>query len=987
MLKHKLVFLVAWFWLCALANAQTLTITGTVTDGSTLEPLQGVAIVEKGTTNGVVTNTEGKYSITVSGKESILVYSFLGFLTEEVMVGNQSSVNITMAPDITTLSEVVVIGYGTVKKADATGAVAVVSSKDFNPGTINSAQELIVGKTAGVVISTNSGAPGNSSTIRIRGGSSLNASNDPLIVIDGVPIESMGMGGSPNILTTLNPSDIESFTILKDASATAIYGARASNGVILITTKRGDKKLSVNYKATASIYTVPKTIDVLSGDEYRELVRGLITDGIIPASAENLMGDANTDWQNEIYRNALGQDHVLSVGGRVLEVPARLSLGYNNTDGILKTYKFKRSTLNFGVDPSLFDDHLTVSLNVKAMHNFNNFADQGAVGGAVSYDPTQPVMNGNTKYRGYTTWTSSSDINGASIDLATANPVARLDLTDNTSKVVRAISSARFDYKFHFLPELKATVNMSYDYAKSEGHNNVADSTQWVYIPVKNGGRYNPYTDERKSRLFDYYMNYEKELSGIDSKISAMAGYSWSHFYRHSEDSVMNKEKTILDRKNELETEYYNVGFFGRANYDLKDRYLLTLTLRNDATSRFSPDTRWGLFPSYAFAWKINNESFMESFDKLSLLKLRLGYGVTGQQDIFTDDYPYFATYTRSDAFARYQFGNEFYYTLRPDGYDAEIKWETTKTYNIGFDFGLYNDRITGSIDAYQRNTFDLIGIVPVAAGTNFTSTILTNVGSMENKGLEFIVNAKILSSKDLVWELGYNISYNQNKITGLDLNKDPNYIVLTGGVMGTTSGTIQLHKIGYPARSFYVYKQMYDEQGSPIEGQYVDREPDGQLNSSDLYPYKSPAADVLMGINSRLVYKNFDFLVNGRASIGNYLYNNVAANTSYATVYSPMNYIQNVTTQAYDTRFTESQYLSDYYIENASFFKLDNVSLGYTFDKLMDDKIRLNLNLAVQNVLTITGYKGLDPEMNGGIDNNVYPRSRNYILSLNLNF
>jgi TonB-linked SusC/RagA family outer membrane protein len=843
-----------------------------------------------------------------------------------------------------------------------------------------------MGKTAGVTISTNSGAPGNSSTIRIRGGASLNASNDPLIVIDGVPIENVEMGGAPNILSTINPADIENFTILKDASATAIYGSRASNGVILVTTKRGGRKLSINYKLTTSIYTIPKTVDVLSGDEFRSIMEEQYPGN---QAVIDLMGEANTNWQNEIYQTAFGHDHVLSVSGQYKTVPMRLSVGYNNTDSTLKTYNFERTTINAGIDPSFLNDHLKFSLNSKLMNNNNNFADQDAIAGAVAYDPIQAVHNDNMRWLGYSTWTQNPiDKNSAGIDLATGNPVARLELTDNTSKVIRSISNAKVDYKFHFLPDLKATINVAYDFAHSEGHNNVHDSTQWVYIPIPGGGQFSEYEDTRENSLFDSYLSYNIELSELMSKVSAMAGYSWSHFYRHSNDSILDYAKTILSRKNDFETEYYNIGFFGRINYDFMERYLMTFTLRNDATSRFSPDNRWGLFPAGAFAWKINKEQFMASMANVSELKLRIGYGITGQQDIVSgNDYPYFAKYTRSDDASRYRFGNDFYYTLRPDGYDANIKWETTKTTNIGIDLGFYNDRITGSVDYYKRTTTDLIGFVPVASGTNFASSILTNVGSMENSGLELNVNTKIISQAEMVWQFGFNLSYNKNEITSLNLNNDPNYTVSTGLVQGTTSGTIQIHKVGYPINSFYVYEQLYDETGNIVEGEYVDRNDDGQVNSSDLYVYKKPAADFNIGLNTNYQYKNWNLGMSGRINMGNYVYNNVASNSTYANLYQPQNFLQNISSQAHDTKFQAPQYLSDYYIENGSFFKLDNISLGYAFNEILNNKLKLNVNFAIQNALVISGYKGLDPEINGGIDNNFYPRSRNFILGINVTF
>ena len=990
MVKFYLIFrrslIVALCFLASEAWSQSRTISGIVTSSDETSPIPGVNILEKGTSNGTVTDADGKYSIQVH-EGVTLVFSFVGYAPQEIVVGNQTALDIVLAPDVSTLNEVVVIGYGTVKKSDATGSLAVLSSDNFNKGAVNSPQELIAGKTAGVVITSNSGAPGNTSTIRIRGGASLNASNDPLIVIDGVPMSNINLGGSPNVLSMINPNDIETFTVLKDASATAIYGLRASNGVIIITTKRGGKEFKINYNVTGTMYTIPKKVDVYSGDEFRELIQERYSGS---PSVLALLSDSNTDWQNEIYQNAFGQDHNLNFSGTAGKLPYRVSIGHNDTDGILKTYNFRRTTASIALDPSFFHDALKVSINVKGLVNNNNFADQGAIGDAIAYDPTKSVFNGNTNWRGYTTWTLGGN-DGIAINLAPANPVARLDLTDNTSVVKRSIGNIKFDYAIPFIKGLEATLNMGYDVTETEGHNNVKDKTQWIYIPTVAGGRLNPYEANSRNTLLDFYVRYAKDLKSIESKFDIMGGYSWAYFYSAGGDSTMNAIGEAATRANVFETDYQLLSFFGRANYSLKDKYLLTATLRADATSRFplANGNRWGLFPAFAFAWKISEENFLKASKTFSDLKLRIGYGVTGQQDIYGNDYPYIPTYTRSDAAARYQFGDTFYNTLRPDGYDANIRWETTATTNAGLDFGFSDNRITGSLDFYDRKSTDLIAFVPIPVGTNFVSSLTTNVGSITNKGVEFNISAKIISKSNFSWQFGYNISYNRNEITQLNLSGDPNYMVPVGGIGGTTSGTIQVQKIGYPRSSFYVYQQIYDDNGNPIEDAYVDRNNDGVINTSDLYVYKKPDASIMMGINSRANYKNWDLSFSGRVSLDNYVYNNVASGATYRNLYNSMEYLSNMSTQADKAGFGNAlnTRFSDFYMENASFFRMDFINLGYTFKNLYQDKFDVRIGAGVQNAFVITKYSGLDPEISGGLDNNFFPRTRSFLFSLNCEF
>jgi len=962
-------------------------IKGTVKDEKG-EPVIGASVVIQGTTQGTITDVNGNFSLTAPANATLNV-AYIGYETVKMPVEGKTQLVINLQQSAVALNEVVAIGYGQVKKSDATGSLSTVSSKDFNMGAISSPEQLLEGKSAGVVVTSNSGAPGISSTIRIEGGSSLYASNDPLYVIDGVPILSTTAAGSSGPLSTLNPSDIESFTILKDASATAIYGSRASGGVILITTKKGGKKLSITYNESTSIATVPKTLNVLNATDFRAAVAEHYP-GSVDLLGTGTDQTSSTNWQNEIFQTALGQDHTLSISGTTGKLPYRVSVGYNNTDGILKTYNFNRTTMDVGLDPNFLNNSLKVHVNLNGTYNGNNFADQSAIANAVSMDPTKPVFNNNTAWRGYTTWTqnANSNPNGAAVALGTPNPVAQLNLTDNTSTVLRSIGSVSFDYHVPFIPELHANLNMGYDYSESKGHNNVQDSTAWTNNATVAGGYYNPYHQINQNTSFDFYLNYIKQINPIRSEFNLMAGYSYAHSYSSITDSTMNAAKTAYSAVATFSPTAVNlVSFYGRLNYTLMDKYLLTFTLRDDGTSRFGPGNKWGLFPAAAFAWKINDESFLKNSRVISELKLRLGYGVTGQQQINQGDFPYVGSYQFGDSFTQYGLGNQFITTVRPNGYDANIKWETTKNANVGLDYGFLNNRISGSIDVFNKITDNLISQVPPAAGTNFTNSLLSNVGSLNNKGLDFAINGTIISTHDWNWEVGYNISFDKVKITKLTSSNIPNYSIPQGFIQGSSNDNAQVFMVGQTPYAFYVYQQVYDKNGMPVEGVYVDRNHDGIINSSDLYCDHSPTPDAVMGISSRLKYKNWDFAFDGRVSLGNYVFNNVAANSTWNTVLHNADYLQNVTTQIYQTNFQYQEYHSDIYIQNASFFRMDDMSLGYNFGNLFNQKVNLRLSLTCQNVFVITPYKGLDPEINGGIDNNFFPRPRTYVAGLNLQF
>ncbi|GAB7086914.1 TonB-dependent receptor [Marinifilum fragile] len=984
MLRKLLLMLVTVFSFTVL-QAQEKAVSGTVTDANDGMGIPGVSVVVKGTTIGTTTDIDGNYTLKVDAN-STLVFSFVGYKTQEILVGDQTQINVILSVETENLSEVVVIGYGQVRKDDATGAVFSVNSDDFNQGSTSSPQDLIVGKVAGVQIVSDGGAPGSASTIRIRGGSSMSASNDPLIVIDGIPLDNRAIDGMSNVLSSLNPNDIETFTVLKDASATAIYGSRASNGVILITTKKGKagQDIQVTYDAKFSFGKIKETIDVLSADEFRALVneRAKTNSSVNP----NLLGNASTDWQDEIYRDASGHEHNVGITGAIKNIPYRASIGYTDQKGILQTSEMQRTTGTLNVNPSFFDDHLKLNMGLKYMMIENQFADKGAIGSALRYDPTQSVFNKTGIYGGYTTWLMSDgsrNVNG------TRNPVAQLQQKADKSEVSRVIADFQADYKLHFFPDLKASVKLGYDYSDSDG--DIITDLDASWVRASSTGVKRDYTQEKKNELLDFFLTYDKDLPSLDSKISVMGGYEWQHFWsKSSAFEVDRNNATIEDSRNE--TENYLVSFFGRANYTFKNKYILTATLRRDGSSRFHKDNRWGTFPSAAFAWRMSEEEFMKSIDAISSVKVRLGYGVTGQQELNSGDYPYLGTYRLSDTRTRYQFGGNYYTLIRPDGYDEGLQWEKTTTYNAGIDFGFFNNRLNGTIDVYKRKTEDLLNTIPVPAGTNFTDRLLTNVGDLENNGFEFSINAIAIDKEDLFWEVGFNLSYNKNEVTRLTNYDDPDYRgVEVGGISGVGVGnTIQIHSVGHALNTFYVYEQVYDANGKPIEGLYVDRNNDGQITTADRYYADDPAQDVNMGFSSYLKYKDFDFGFNGRIGLGGQIYNNVIVGGRYQEM-TVNEYLTNMPSEINKSQFETAQQYSDYFLEDASFLRIDNITLGYNFTKLLKPLLGFDFNArayaSVQNAFVITDYSGLDPEVNGGIDNDVYPRPRTFLFGLNVKF
>lgn len=990
--KVLLMFIVGLF-LSVNTFAQQIVVKDT-----TGEPIIGANVIVKGTTNGTITDFDGNFLLNAN-KGDIIIISFIGYRSQEAQAA--ASMNIILKDDTELLDEVVVIGYGSVKKDDLSGSVVAIKAEEMNKGAVTSPQELIMGKVPGLSVSQGDGAPGAGSTIRIRGGASLNASNDPLIVIDGIPVSNDAAPGTPNALATINPNDIETFTVLKDASATAIYGSRASNGVIIIQTKKGTQdKIKVSYSGTFTAKDPYKRIETLDAQSFREVMQAQYPEGTAQSAdiqrILNVYPNQSTDWQDAIYQTGLSTDQNIGIAGKAGFMPFRLSLGYNTEKGTLKTSKYERYTGAVNLSPKFFDNHLSVDINVKGTINKNRFADSGAVGAAAFFDPTKPIYDEENRYNGYWNW---GIVQGAQADLATQNPLSLLYDRNNHGTTKRSLGNIQLDYKIHGLEDLHANLNLGYDVAKTTGRNFVnSNSVQSSLDKTFTGlGQGNTWNNLRRNHLLDFYMNYAKNIESIKSNFDIMAGYSWQHFYYANHDITYsnptedlgakegytydeNERHYIRDDHRRIPYENYLISFFGRLNYNFMDRYLLTATLRRDGSSRFSENNRWGLFPSAALAWTISNEPFMKATENvLSKLKLRLGYGVTGQQEI--GDYQYITSYSFSTNPNTTYLGTTL---LKPNGYSPDLKWEQTTTYNVAIDFGFLNNRINGSIEYYQKHTKDLLNTISAAAGTNFINLITANVGKMKNKGVEANVNAIAIQSKDFTWEVGYNITWNDSKITKLTTTFNPDY-------QGIDAGTNQKHQVGEMPGTFYLYQQVYDENGKPIQNAFVDRNNDGQITEADRYlTHKSPMAKVYMGFSSQFSYKKWDLGFNLRANFGNYVYNGVASGNSTSNNYGGKGFITNLYNGFQDTGFTllntSEQMASDYFLENASFLKMDNLTLGYSFQNLFAAKLSGRISASVQNVFTISKYSGLDPEC-GAIDSNIWPRPRTYTIGLNLNF
>ena len=1038
-IPFRILTLVMGLFLSLGAYAQ-ITVNGVVKD-ATGEPVIGASVRVVGTQQGTVTDFDGLFTLEGVPQGAKLQISSIGYDAQEVTAA--SDVVVTLAESSQMLQNLVVIGYGVVKKKDLTGSVASLKPDEKNHGLVVNAQDMIQGKIAGVNVTSGDGVPGGAPTIRIRGGSSLNASNDPLIVIDGLALDRQGVKGVANPLSMVNPADIESFTVLKDASATAIYGSRGSNGVIIITTKKGRRGQApqVSYNGSVTWSKKKKTIDVMSGDEYRDFVKEIFAGSTREQNALSLLGNANTDWQSEIYRTAFSHDHNLTVAGSVGQyLPYRISAGYTDQQGILKTSDYKRYTVALNLNPSLFNDHLTINLSGKLAWTKSRWADTGAVGNAVRMDPTQPIYSSDEKYNGvggYFEWLQPNGSDSAwpytKNTNAPYNPVAMLDNHDNSGKTHSFIGTAEVDYKIHGFEDLRLHLTLGGDFTGGNGHNisaNISNTSNYW-------GNNSWYTQSKENLQLSAYAQYYKDFND-KHHFDIMAGYEWQHNWRKEYNESWGTYPTnsalfftdadiengalqvvpgmwipaanynvgdskagairaegVYRQNNGLgyRTENYLVSFFGRANYSYNNRYLLTFTMRYDGSSRFKK--HWALFPSAALAWKISEEDFMKD-GPFSDLKLRLGWGKTGQQEGI-GDYNYFATYVMSNG----SMGS--FYDIAGDGskakpnvYNPELKWETTTTTNIGLDWGVMNQRLTGSIDWYYRKTTDLLNWATFSAMTNFKNAFYKNIGSLRNTGIEFSLNWKAISTNDLLWTIDYNLTYNSNKITEL-ISDDPDYFVTTGSI--GINGNAQAHVVGHPSNSFYVYQQVYGQDGKPIEGQVVDRNGDGVISDADKYLYKSPWAPVTMGLASRLDWKNWDFGFSLRASIGNYLFNNVMQgyhNVSPAAVFEEVGafYLNNRPRKSVEMgwqTYNNHANFSDYWVQNASFLKCDNITLGYSFSDLFKSGGYHGLGGrvygTVSNVFCITKYDGIDPEVFGGIGGDIFPRPISFILGLSLNF
>jgi TonB-linked SusC/RagA family outer membrane protein len=966
----------------AKSHAQERKVTGRVADSSG-GPIQNASVIVKGGRLGTQTGADGTFSLKVPERASVLTISSVNFAPQDVSITSAGTVNVTLRAANTSLSEVVVIGYGTVRKRDQTGSISTINSKDFQRGTITTPEQLIAGKVAGVSIISNGGAPGSGSTIRIRGGSSLNAGNDPLIVVDGVPLDNGGISGSANPLSFINPNDIESFTILKDASSAAIYGTRASNGVILITTKRGrSDKFRVNFSTVNSVSNVFKEVAVLSPDQVRSIVAEKGT-----AAQKAQVGTANTDWQKTIYQNALTSDNNISMTGGIKKFPYRLSLGYLDQQGVLRTDHLQRGSAAFVLNPTFFDGHLKVDINVKGSLQKYHFADQGAIGTAVYFDPTQPIYSNDKRFGGYFEWLS----NGVPNTLAARNPLAMLMQRDANSNAKRSIGNVQFDYKFHFLPQLRANLNLGYDLSEGKGSTFISDSASLAYNV---GGSSTQYRQTKKNSLLEFYLAYATDLKAIKSRFDVLAGYSYNNYrttnYNFASYNAHGGQIGASPTFPFNIPENTLLSYFGRLNYVFNEKYLLTATIRRDGSSRFGPLNKYGVFPSLAVSWRLKDEAFVKNNSVISDLKLRLGYGITGQQEGI-NNYDFLSVYSISSQSASYQFGNSYYQMYRPSGYNPAIKWEQTATSNVGLDYGFLNNRISGTIDVYYKKTKDLLNSVPQPAGTNFSAYQLENVGDMNNKGVEFNINTQPIRNSGVTWDVAFNITYNKNTITNLTkVQNDPNYTGFpTGGISGV-QGFAFLNNVGTSKNTFYLYHQVYDITGKPIEGLFEDVNRDGIINEKDKYMGKQSDPNVFLGFSTNLTSGkwNAGFVVRG--SFNNYVYNNVYSNNGRLNQVLGAQVTGNASVNYLETRFlgnTEQQPLSDYYLQNGSFLRMDNVNIGYSFGRVAHNNATLRGTVGVQNVFVITKYTGLDPEVGSGIDNNLYPRPRIYSLGLNLDF
>jgi TonB-linked SusC/RagA family outer membrane protein len=950
------------------------TAKGVVKEKATGEYLPGVSVVVKGTTKGSETDFNGNFTIEKVKTGDILVFRYLGYTDKEVVINANFNLTVELEASSEQLDEIVIVGYGTTTVRDATGSVEAITEKEFTKGNIVTPENLLSGRVAGVNIVT-SGAPGSGSEIRIRGGSSLNASNNPLIVVDGLPMSGTA-GGSRGVLATINPNDIESFSVLKDASATAIYGSRGANGVIIITTKKGRKEYSLDYDVQMGFGEIKDRVNVFDGDAFRNLVAQR------QPSMTDLLGTTNTNWQDEIYQKSVSTQHNLTARGQIFgAIPTRLSIGFAEIEGNILTSQYDRATVSLSMNPSFFDNHFKIALNYNRAFEDNRFADAGQVNSALRYDPSQPVYDSTSPFGGFYQHLTRTP-QGILVNNGTRNPVASLLQNNNTSNVSRHYGNLKLEYNFHFLPELTVTANAGFDKSTGTGLGNSPLNSPANYTDLFVGYD-SSYTNEVLNESFDTYFTYVKTFDKL--KTDVMAGYSYQSFDGSGNSTGNTRNPNDTGATSYVSTPVVLVGFLARTNLTYNEKYMLTLNYRRDGTSRFGPENRWGDFGGAALAWRMSDEDFLKDNKVISDLKLRASYGVNGQQDGISGDL-YLDKYRFGNQGSGYLFGGVPIQSTIPSE-RSNLKWENTATIEFGIDYGLFDNKITGSINAFQKNSTDLLADAPVADGSNFTNRVLQNVGDLQVNGLEFTVNADIIKNEDLNWNVNFNATYLDREIKELALNQD----ITTGGIAGGTGNFIQLYREGFAPNSFYVFKQLYDTAGQPIEGGYADLNGDGIINTDDKYLKGNPQADFTFGFQSSIDYKNFDLAFNLRASLGNYVYNNVNSGLAQYDLLQDNAVLGNIPTSVLNTNFnsTSDVIISDIYLENGSFLKMDNITLGYTFDrpikKFASNSIRLWAGM--QNVFTLTNYSGLDPEVFNGIDNTIYPRPRTFLLGANIKF
>ena len=1008
-MQHKSSYLIfSFFLIFSLQIKAQFTLSGNVNDEKG-DAIIGAYIKIPNLNLATSTDITGDYTMkNISQGEIKIEFSAVGFLkvSKSINFSKDLILNIVLKEDIQLLDEAVVIGYGTARTKDLTGSAVAISEDKFLKGSLATPEQLIMGKVPGLKVTSNDGAPGSGSTLRIRGGTSINASNDPLIVIDGVPVDNGGIAGAANPLSLINPNDIESFVVLKDASASAIYGSRGANGVILITTKNGEGDLKITINQKTSLSTIAQYADVLSGDSLRNLI---YNNG--SANQIELLGDSNynTNWQKEVFRNTIVNDFNVAVSKKYW----RFSYGNRVDNGLLKRDQFIRNNISLNLNPTLFNEQLKLEFNNKLVQTNSRFADRGALGAAY-FDPTKPVYSQNEVYGGFYEWTQN---NGNPNTLAAKNPVGLINQKNDLSSVQRYIGNSKFSYNPKFLPDLTFNYNAGFDFSKGEGTVEVLSSSASGYFSE---GSFNRYNSNKRNYLSDAYINFNNRNDSSKNYLDITSGFSYQYWnsnspnlpvYNQSEDSIIYPAV-----ENPFFTENAIMSFYGRAIYNINDKYVINATLRRDGSSRFSPEARWGFFPSYSAAWIVSEEKFMSNFSKINYFKIRFGYGVNGQQDGI-GDYGYISNYFIGTSTAQYGFDNNFYYVYRPAGFDGNLKWEETRSNNLGIDFGLLNDRVSGSLDLYNKITSDLLATVSVPAGTNFTNQILTNVGGMSNKGIELNLNIGLIQEKDFNLSVSANFAYNQNRVTKLSLIEDTSTIgIQVGGIAGGIGNTVQIHSLNNPTFSFLLYEQLYDQSDLPIQvGEqatidinndgvidgtdkwqtihaFNDRDGDGIISPSDKYIINKPIPDLLIGGAINLNYKNWYSSISFRSEIGGYIYNNIHSNAAtYQSINGTQGFLSNISSLYYESEvqnISDYQLQSDYYLEKANFFRVDFFTIGYNVGDFLDNKVKnIDISISVQNLFLLTKYSGLDPEIGGGIDNNIYPRPRVFTLNLNFNF